>query len=267
MKLSIVCSSESRLEQARQCAAGLGLKVAENSGPDDEYVLRFDEDAVRLQVYSETGKQGKRGKPNEIIVDFCAGAAAHRRKFGGGKGQMIAKAVGLKSGVYPTVFDMTAGLGGDAFVLASLGCEVTMLERNPVVHALLADGLARARRFGHEEDEELLRIVERMRLVSGNSIDWLKVTDKKPSVIYLDPMFPERRKSASVKKEMQAFHSLVGADDDADELLGIALQVAEHRVVVKRPRIAPVLGGQEPMFRLEGKSSRFDIYALKNLSR
>lgn len=267
MRLSIVCSSPQRLEQARACAAGAGLSVVEQAAPEDDYVLLFDADAVRLQVLAEQGKQRRRGKVTEVWVDFAGGAAAHRRKFGGGKGQMIAKAVGLKSGVLPSVYDLTAGLGGDAFVLASLGCQVTLLERNPVVHALLADGLCRARQYAEEQDEELLRIVKRMHLLAGNSVDWLREAESKPSVIYLDPMFPERRKSASVKKEMQAFHDLVGADDDADTLLNLALEVAEHRVVVKRPRIAPALGAREPMFTLEGKSSRFDIYALKNFSK
>ena len=83
-------------------------------------------------------------KLGAVYVDFVEGAVAHRRKFGGGRGQSIAKAVGLKSGAMPTVVDATAGLGRDAFVLASLGCKVTLNERSPVVGALLQDGLTRA---------------------------------------------------------------------------------------------------------------------------
>ena len=82
-----------------------------------------------------------------IYVDFVEGELAHRRKFGGGKGQMIAKAVGLNKGFVPTILDATAGLGADAFVLASLGCEVKMIERSPLARLLLADGLERAKNF------------------------------------------------------------------------------------------------------------------------
>ena len=96
-------------------------------------------------------------------MDFVEGAVAHRRKFGGGRGQSIAKAVGLKSGAMPTVVDATAGLGRDAFVLASLGCKVTLIERSPVVAALLQDGLARA-----AQDPEIGPWVsERMHLLQG----------------------------------------------------------------------------------------------------
>ena len=83
---------------------------------------------------------------------------------------------------------------------------------------------------------------------------------------FLDPMFPEKRKNAAPKKEMAAFHFLVGADADADALLPLALQVAQRRVVVKRPRHAPVLAGVKPSLVLEGESTRFDIYPLRSMA-
>ena len=86
-----------------------------------------------------------------------------------------------------------------------------------------------------------------------------------PQVVYLDPMFPTRDKSAQVKKEMRLFHPLVGADDDAPRLLEAALALASHRVVVKRPRRAQAITGTPPSYALEGKSSRFDIYPKKSL--
>ncbi len=86
-------------------------------------------------------------KLGSIFVDLVGGAVGHRRKFGGGKGQSIAKAVGLNKGSTPRILDATAGLGRDAFVFASLGCHVQMIERNPVVAALLEDGLERARQI------------------------------------------------------------------------------------------------------------------------
>ncbi len=78
-------------------------------------------------------------------------------------------------------------------------------------------------------------------------------------------MFPERKKSAKVKKQMQAFHAIVGTDADADGLLALALNVATYRVVVKRPAGANYLAEKKPSYSLEGKSTRYDIYTLKKL--
>ncbi|WP_445775347.1 class I SAM-dependent methyltransferase, partial [Shewanella sp.] len=89
---------------------------------DAAFELRFEQNCLSLYKRDEPKLDG-------INVDFVSGAVAHRRKFGGGRGQSIAKAVGLKQGVTPTVVDGTAGLGRDAFVLASLGCKVIMVER------------------------------------------------------------------------------------------------------------------------------------------
>lgn len=196
-----------------------------------------------------------------VRVDFVEGAVAHRRLFGGGSGQMIAKAVGIQAGVRPWVLDATAGLGRDAFVLAELGCQVSLIERQPLIAALLEDGLQRAMC-----DAEVRLIVARMRLICGNAIDLMSAwNDEPPQVIYLDPMFPHRDKSALVKKEMRLFRPLAGNDDDAPALLAAALQLATHRVVVKRPRKAPAIAGEKPAYVLEGKSSRFDIYPKKTL--
>jgi 16S rRNA (guanine1516-N2)-methyltransferase len=175
---------------------------------------------------------------------------------------MIAKAIGLNSTTAPHVYDATAGLGGDSFVLASLGCSVTMTERVPEVNALLADGLRVAHEWGSEKDQSLVAILKRMTLVESDAAEYMQTLDdvEKPEVVYLDPMFPQRKKSAQVKKEMQVFHQLIGTDSDADLLLQIAQESAQKRVVVKRPRIAPFLAGQEPNYSLEGKSNRFDVY-------
>jgi 16S rRNA (guanine1516-N2)-methyltransferase len=86
---------------------------------------------------------------------------------------------------------------------------------------------------------------------------------QRPDVVYLDPMFPARSKSAQVKKEMQVFHQLVGTDPDADQLLELARACAKKRVVVKRPRIAPELAAARPSYTLTGKSNRYDIYVAR----
>jgi 16S rRNA (guanine1516-N2)-methyltransferase len=104
-------------------------------------------------------------------------------------------------------------------------------------------------------------------LLAVDSQDYLaQITDdNRPDVIYLDPMFPDRQKSADVKKEMAAFHHVVGKDEDADSLLEKALAKANYRVVVKRPRKAPFINNKTPSYQLEGKSSRYDIYTIKKM--
>lgn len=235
---------------ATQWAQRLGLPEEGEAG----FALQLGDDGLQLV---DLGPDA----PGPVRVDFVEGASAHRRRFGGGSGQMIARAVGVQGGVRPRILDATAGLGRDAFVLASLGCEMTLIERQPLVAALLEDGLARAAR-----DPEVAPIVARMHLLTGNAIECMAAWEgEAPQVIYLDPMFPHRDKSALVKKEMRLFRPLVGDDLDAPALLAAALALASHRVVVKRPRKAPCIEGSKPSHQLEGKSSRYDIYAKRAL--
>ncbi|MGN8258124.1 class I SAM-dependent methyltransferase [Pseudomonas sp. SMSB3] len=238
-------------EQAMSWAQRLGLPLVDASAG---FAVQVGPEGLQIQ---QLGPQA----PGPVRVDFVEGQAAHRRQFGGGNGQMIAKAVGIAQGVRPRVLDATAGLGKDAFVLASLGCQMTLIERQPLIAALLEDGLARA-----SEDLEVAPIVARMHLLSGNAIERMRAWEgEPPQVIYLDPMFPHRDKSALVKKEMRVFRPLVGDDLDAPALLEAALALASHRVVVKRPRKAPIIDGPKPSHSLEGKSSRYDIYPKKAL--
>ncbi|WP_350433479.1 class I SAM-dependent methyltransferase [Shewanella sp. H8] len=220
---------------------------------DAAFELRFEKNCLSLHKRDEPKLDG-------ISVDFVFGAVAHRRKFGGGRGQSIAKAVGLKQGVTPTVVDGTAGLGRDAFVLASLGCKVIMVERHPVVAALLEDGLRRA----YEDAEIGHWMRDLMSLFHGSSIsalaDAAQSSGTEIDVVYLDPMYPHREKSALVKKEMRVFQTLVGADLDADGLLAPAMALATKRVVVKRPDYAEDLDGVKPSMVIATKKNRFDVY-------
>lgn len=251
--------------QAEALSAALSLRNLGVVRPKDlrepSLLLFLDDQGLGLQL---TGK----GAPGPVRAEFVTGKMGYRREHGGGAGQLVAKAVGLhKTRANLNVLDATAGLGQDAFVLAGLGCTVTLFERNPVIHALLADGLARA-----ALNVDCAPIVERMTLHEGSSIDWLatagadqEAETKGADVIYLDPMFPHRDKSALVKKEMQLFQKVVGDDDDSEALLASALASARYRVVVKRPRKAPAIAGPEPTTRVEGKSSRYDVYSIKAL--
>jgi len=204
--------------------------------------------------------QTEKGAPGPVSASFLEGKAEHRRKFGGGKGQLIAKAVGLKSGVVPEILDVTAGLGRDAFVLASLGCKVRMLEQSPVIAELLSSALDFARSSHVDE------IISRMTFEEAEATHWLdRHSDKVADVIYLDPMYPHREKSSLVKKEMRLFKLLIDSDQNDDALLKAALEKARYRVVVKRPRKGIMIKGPAPSYQLSGKSSRYDIYTLKSL--
>jgi 16S rRNA (guanine1516-N2)-methyltransferase len=192
-----------------------------------------------------------------IRIDFTEGKNAHRRQFGGGRGQPLAKAVGLKKGATPTIVDTTAGYGNDAFVLATLGCHITLIERNPLLAALLENAIARARLDPNTE-----QIAQRMTLIHSDASQYLtKLTpEQRPDVIYIDPMYPSRQKSALVKKEMQLLHHLVGPDTDSEQLLDSARHTAMKRVVVKRPKSAKPIAEQKPSTSVESKNTRYDIY-------
>ncbi|MCK6265569.1 class I SAM-dependent methyltransferase [Vibrio sp. ZSDE26] len=259
MQLQLICEVPSQQHTLNSLAERWKLTHDASSN----FALVLTEEHLELRKLDEP-------KLGAIYVDLAGGAVAHRRKFGGGKGQAIAKAAGLNKGVTPTVLDGTAGLGRDAFVLASLGCKVQMVERHPVVAALLDDGLTRAK-----QDSEIGHWVsERMSLIHASSHDALEKLSQdesfeQPDIVYLDPMYPHpenKKKSALVKKEMRVFQSLVGADNDADDLITPALALANKRVVVKRPDYAPWLGEQKPSMAIETKKNRFDVYVLASMA-
>lgn len=208
-------------------------------------------------------QQTGRGAPGPVMADFLHGKADFRRKHGGGRGQLVARALGMGKRKAPLeIIDATAGLGQDAFVMASLGARVLMLERSPLIAAILRNGLERL-----GAHPELVELHGRMQMQEADAREWLSsqpgaVAD----VIHLDPMFPHREKSAQVKKEMQVFQGLVGGDEDASELLREALLKARFRVAVKRPRKAPALAGPAPDLVLEGKSTRYDVYVIAGIA-
>ena len=192
---------------------------------------------------------------NPVFIDFTSGKYDHRRKFGGGRGQPLAKAVGMKQGHIPSIIDATAGFARDAFVLASLGSTVTMLEQSQVISLLIEDALQQ-----QEMDPEVKVITQRMTIHYANAIDFLSTVQEQPDVIYMDPMYPSRDKSALVKKEMQALHQLIGPDTHSAELLTVARHVALRRVVVKRPKGAEFVGNQKPSASIQSKNTRYDLY-------
>ncbi len=194
-------------------------------------------------------------KKNAPEVDFLSGAVAHRFRFGGGRGQALARAVGMKTNKNPKIVDATAGLGRDAFLLASLGAEVTLIERSGQMHGLLEEAMKRARTAGGDT----ARVIARMELIHGDAKDLLP--ELSPTIIVVDPMHPERKGSALVKKELRQVRELVGTDEDAAELMQVALQCASQRVVLKWPqKAAPIQGLPAPSHKITGKSTRYDVF-------
>ena len=186
-----------------------------------------------------------------LVIDFKSDKLTHRR-LRGGKKELLLKAIGAKPGLQ--VSDWTAGLGTDSLLLASAGCEVTLYERSPVLWLLLSQALQGAR-----GDPELSSVVARMSLIKGDAGQHKRAS---PDVIYLDPMFPTRKKAAQVNGHMQYLQQFLGEDRDADKLVQLAKQAGAKRVVVKRPSSAPQ---DDATFTLEAKANRFDVYVYSSL--
>lgn len=205
-------------------------------------------------------QQTGRSVPGPISVEFGNAAMRHRRR--GGHNELLGKAVGLARKPGIAVLDATAGLGRDSFILADLGCRVSLYERNDLIFHMLASGLSKAAR---SSDDWLRGVVQRMSLHSGDVRKIISSELHATQVIYLDPMFPERGKGAKVKKEMALFHQLLGAGDDSDELLVWAMAQDVARVVVKRPPKAPQLAALKPSHVIAGKAVRYDVYVRRGL--
>ena len=196
-------------------------------------------------------------RQSTLAVDFVGGAVGHRFRHGGGRGQALPKAAGFAKGKTPVVVDATAGLGRDAFLLASLGARVVMIERSARIHDLLVDGMARARAAG----PDYAQIMDRMELIFGDAKDLLP--GLAAQVVLIDPMHPPRGNTALVKKEMRELREIVGADDDAVHLIRAALACAQKRVVLKWPLRADLPHGlPSPSHCISGKSTRYEVFMM-----
>ena len=203
--------------------------------------------------------------------------------------ELLVKATKVKGRERLRVIDATAGMGEDSLLLAAAGCEVTLYEQDPVIAALLQDTMRRAL-----EEAALHEIVMRMHLVEGDSIDHLRRLGeaatgpdvqegdvghdcstltasaatmagsdealKRPDVIYLDPMFPERQKSGLVKKKFQLIHYLEAPAENEEALMQAAIAARSFKIVVKRPAKGPYLASLKPSYSLDGKAIRYDCY-------
>ncbi len=153
--------------------------------------------------------------------------------------------------------DCTAGLGEDSLLLAAAGFEVTLFEYNPVIFALLEDTISRARR-----DPALSLTASRMRPIRGDAAEGLAGLGFRPDVIYLDPMFPEKRGNSATRKKLQLFRRLEEPCSKEEDLLEAALLAGPSRIVIKRPLKGPFLAGKKPGFSIRGKTVRYDCLVL-----
>lgn len=239
----------------------------DHSAEAEKLATRLDLPLARsdrqYQLLLRCGKAGldlvKPGDPHlagPVRVEFTTGQSAFRRQQQ--KKELLVRAAGFKTTAVPTVLDGTGGLGRDGFILATAGCRVHIIEQHPIVAALLADGLQRA--LLHPDTSEIAR---RIQVTTGDTVAALQAmqqTGRRVDVVYLDPMFPARRKSARVKKELQILQMLTAESTSHEELMEAALATADNRVVVKRPRRGAPLTSRPPSHSLSGKTVRFDVY-------
>jgi len=233
-KLAIAFEGAAQLLRAQQLAQQLNLPIDNHASAR----LIVMENHLALKV-----------EPFQLMhIDFNAQTWQSRRDAG--KQQALVRACKPRDGML--IMDVTAGWGRDAAVLASFGASVVMLERNPVMAALLVDALAR-------QDLHSQRQLK-LKLLQVEAIDFLTALPEKdyPDLIYLDPMHPTRQKSALVKKEFQVLQQLIGPDADVHDLLAIARQRVKHAVVMKWPVNAEAIA--KPTHVIKGKTVRFDVF-------
>ncbi len=191
-----------------------------------------------------------------LLIDGLQGTLGFRRHPARLLHEPLISAIGAHTHYQPSVIDATAGWGTDAFLLASFGCQVKLIEADPLIGALLSDALRRWHNAGQHT----------IPLTIGHATLLMPTlaTADFPDIIYLDPMFPPRQKTAAVKKNMAFLQQWLDKTENIDEemqLLDTARQYAKKRVVVKRPQSAPYLAQQKPSGAITTRHHRYDIYA------
>jgi 16S rRNA (guanine1516-N2)-methyltransferase len=252
----VTSTDSGQIEKARQLSNDLNIPFKDPSYQMSDFKLVYTDSFLELQSASDE----KCGKAWRMSIDLIGGSSGYRRKFNSSIKQPLAKAIGVKPNFRPTIVDATAGLGIDSFVIATMGCKVTLIERSSVLAVLLSDALSRAALH-----DDTRAIVNNMSLKQGDSIMILRELQYQPQTIYLDPMYPHKKKSSLNKKEMRIIRKLVGDDVDAPLLFEEACKKALQRVVVKRPKGAPTIAKKIPTHVIEMKNSRFDVYITSHL--
>jgi 16S rRNA (guanine1516-N2)-methyltransferase len=236
--VSVVAAGSS--ERARALARALGLPYDDTDRLAAPLRLVLADDGLALHD-ADSGAR--------LRVSYAA-AALRRLRAGGPGGDPLRRAIGP---LPRRVADATAGLGRDAVHLAALGYEVAAIERDRIASALVEDGLRRAR-------AARLLPEDNPRWRCGDARALLPALDPAPDTVYLDPMFPpKRKKSAAARKEMRLLRLLGAHEEDAAALFAVACACARERVVVKRPLAAEPLA-PHPTAVYRGKLVRYDVY-------
>lgn len=265
---ALVCACETYREQAEKLSCHLGIPLIALPSPQVEYSqadestssnarahtaecedlhLLFDEQGLSLS----DGTLSIRGDFLHMVPRLRADRLS---------GELLVRAAKLKGKTAePLAIDATAGMGEDSLLLAAAGFRVQLFECNPVIAALLKDALQRG-----AQEPALKQAIMRMELFEEDSIPALRRLPARPEVVLLDPMFPERRKSALVKKKFQLLHQLERPCANEDELLAAALDASPRKVIVKRPPKGPWLAGRKPDYSLSGKAVRYDCILAAN---
>lgn len=248
MRYIICCllSDQQLIAQAKTVAQELHCPFSNQLVQQADFALELNHEGWQLHDLAQPRFQPLR-------IDFLAGKYAWRRRQQ--HSELLARACRCKNIYRPLyIIDATAGLGRDALVMASAGHQVLMLEKSPLIALLLADALTRLKEVEPEVGLQLLQ---------ANAIDYLSAKlVQKPDIIYLDPMYVEKQKSALVKKDLQFLQHLLRDDEnDNEKLFILAMQAAQEKVIVKRALHAPYLLDQKPTYQLSGKHTRFDVYA------
>ena len=236
--------------KAEELAQRLGVVFSENEPDRENLALFMEENGLSL-------------RKNGMILKADLTEMLPRLKQSNLEREMLVKAVRIKGKKNLSIIDATAGFGEDSVILAAAGHDITMFEYNPVIYELLSDALTRAK-----EDERLAKTVAAMHLFNEDSVSAMRKMKEEGSmvdVILLDPMFPERQKSASVKKKFQLIHELEAPCSNENDLLEAALSLNAGKIVIKRPAKGPFLGDCKPDYSVEGKAIRYDIIFGKNI--
>lgn len=205
-----------------------------------------------LELYNRNNINQK-----SIKVDFSSKKNNYRCLNFTKKHEILYKVSGINKSYTPFILDLTAGLGNDSFIFSFLGCRVLMIERHPVIAALLTDGLQRA--YQNTKIGDWLK--KRLHLIATDSINILESSIFKPDIIYLDPMYPIGKNKSLPKKNMQILRDLIGHhSDDYEKILYMSRKLAKNRVIIKRPAYAKTLSQNKINFFINAKHHRFDIY-------
>lgn len=246
MKIDYILIQDNSIEEkASKLAKKLDVPCVDVTEKYDETALHLEWSADGLLLARETLTM--KGDYKKMVP---------RLKTNNLNGEFMVKAARIKGATQGlSLIDATAGMGEDSLLLAAAGFNVDLYEYDPVIAALLRDTLERA-----SQETELSDIISRMTLHEEDSIEALKKLSYTPDVILLDPMFPERQKSASVKKKFQLLQQLECPCSEEAELINAALNVRPHKVIVKRPLKGPFLAGIKPDYSISGKAIRVDVF-------